>query len=273
MGAKPPVTSYKQLQTFEFPKPPETLRGSTDSVWADLLIQYCVQVGIKESSREIMMQIIPVLSLLSPENDCAYQALGCTEICEFSRADFEIWHQVLAGAYGERVGDVDCAEMRFPTKFYADLFNVEDYYLPPPPEDPKKGISEVADVNRVLRMIRWTKEIVTSSERKYSFQTLPLQYKLLLLEFVENQVIGSDKYYGYFSSIDEKKADLNRDKKELRQALVQFNADKDQRKQDYQKRYAAKKAEIQAQMEKIESYKTGRHQRFLQSAEVKLRVL
>lgn len=71
-------------------------------------------------------------------------------------------------------------------------------------------------MNRVLRMIRRTKELVTSSERKYSFQTLPLQYKLLLLEFVENQVIGSDKYYGYFSSIDEKKADLNRDKKELR---------------------------------------------------------
>lgn len=163
--------------------------------------------------------------------------------------------------------------MRFPTKFYADLFGVDDYYLPPPPEGPKGQISEVADVNRVLRMIRRTKEIVTSGERRYSFQTLPLQYKLLLLEFVENQVIGSDKYYSYFNSIDERKADLNKDKKELRQALVQFNADKDQRKQAYQKRYAAKKAEIQAQTEKIESYKTGRNQRFLQSAQAKLKIL
>ena len=180
-----------------------------------------------------MMEVLPVLSLLSPENDCAYQALGCTEICEFSKGDAEIWHEVLAGTYGEREACLKAPEMRFPTKFYADLFGVPDYYLPPPPEGPKGEISEVADVNRVLRMIRRTKEIVTESDRKYSFQTLPLQHKLLLLEFVENQVIGSDKYYAYFNSLDEKKADLNKDKKELRQALVQFNADKDQRKQSY----------------------------------------
>ena len=109
------------------------------------------------------MRILPILSLLNPENECAYQALGCAEICEFSRGDADVWTSILKKAYGERGDSPDPAEMKFPTEFYCELFKVDDYYLPPPAEDPKRGFSEVADVNRVLRMMRRTREIVASS--------------------------------------------------------------------------------------------------------------
>ncbi|CAL6016830.1 Conserved_hypothetical protein [Hexamita inflata] len=233
-------TTFKQIAVYNFTHP-QAFQGSRDECWIEHLLQFIVQVSVQEKDLECFTFILPVLSLLS-SNPIIDRLMMSVENIPAQKDEY-FWKNLLENL---------SIENKYPIKFYNEYFNTHLQYI-------EEMETELENVQRVVQMNQSHQHL---TQNKTKFQHLPVHIKTRFMNWIIEQVLQSQKYQEYTEYLEIQKTELNKQKKEVKTDMTKFAQDKEGRRADYQLRYNAAKADIDALKIKIETQKMNNQMRY-----------